>query len=50
MKDKSHSLTCDTCNGQLTFVGAVGATQHYRCLSCGKDIKFTPEDQKDIRD
>ena len=44
--DEDEILRCEYCTGGLSYLGALGNRQHYRCTCCGMDCSFL-NDQPD---
>lgn len=39
-------ITCPCCDGDSTFLGALGSRNHFRCRDCGIDFSATESELK----
>ena len=43
-------MECKMCGGECGFMGSLGPKLWFRCINCGADQSFSPEDEQPLQD
>jgi tRNA(Ile2) C34 agmatinyltransferase TiaS len=50
IEDVINNDGCQTCGGDLRYLGALGTRLHFRCRNCGIDHNVSAESDHAVRD